>query len=353
MRVLAAVVALAIVPAASAAAPPKRANLPQLARSLVKAGAPGAIVYVRTPTAARSGTAGYADVAAHATMRARDRWRIASVSKAFVSTVVLQLEAEGRLDVDDPLERYLPGLVPNGNAISLRELLNHTSGLFNYTDDGAFIQSVLGNPGRMWTPRELVSVAFAHAPNFAPGSNWSYSNTGYVLLGLVVEAVTGKPLAQSLQERLFTPLSLTSTSFPVGIALDDTFVHGYVSLDGPLVDVTPALDPSWAWAAGGIVSSARDVTTFYRALLSGRLLPAAQLGELEVPSAIAGTYGLGIFTTSTTCGRAFGHDGDFPGYRTEVLANRKREAVVMVNVDETYVRWERLEAAVKIALCRG
>jgi D-alanyl-D-alanine carboxypeptidase len=289
-------------------------------------------------------------------MRAADRWRIASVSKAFVATVVLQLEAEGKLDIDDPVERWLPGLVPNGNAISLRELLNHTSGLFNYTDDEPFFQAVFSNPGRMWTPRELVSVAVAHPPNFAPGANWSYSNTGYVLLGLVVEAVTGKPFGQSLQERIFTPLGLTSASFPAGIQLDPTFVHGYISFgQGPLVDVTPALDPSWAWAAGGIVSTARDVTIFYRALLTGRLLPAAQLDEMEVPSIVAGTYGLGIAATFTKCGPAFGHDGDFPGYRTEVFgtANGKREAVLMVNVDETFVRWARLEAIAKTALCRG
>jgi D-alanyl-D-alanine carboxypeptidase len=341
---------------ATGAAPPKRANLAQLARSLVKAGAPGAIVYVRTPTATRSAAAGFADVTTHATMHASDRYRIASVSKAFVAVVVLQLEAEGRLDIDDPVERWLPGLVPNGGAITLRELLNHTSGLFNYTDDPAFFQSVVANSARIWTPLELVTFAFGHAPIFPPGTNWSYSNTNYVLLGLVVEAVTGKPLGQSLQERVFAPLSLTSTSFPAGIELDATFAHGYITLGaGPLIDITPALNPSWAWAAGGIVSNAADVTTFYRALLTGRLLPAAQLAEMKVPTPVAGTYGLGISASFTNCGRAFGHDGDFPGWRNEAVAtaNGKREAVVMVNVDETYVRWERLQAVAKTALCRG
>ena len=358
MRTFAAVVvALSVcVTAATAAAPPKRANLAQLARTLVKSGAPGAIVYVRTPTAARAGLAGYADRAAHVTMRAADRYRIASVSKAFVSVVILQLEAEGKLDIDDPVEKWLPALVPNGGSITLRELLNHTSGLFDYTADVAFGNTILANPGRLWTPRELLAYGFAHTPLFAPGTNYSYSNTNYILLGLVTEAVTAKSLGQSLQERIFTPLGLTATSLPLDIALDATFVHGYVKLGtAPLLDVTPLLSPSYAWAAGGIVSNARDVTTFYRGLLTGKLLPRTQLDEMEKPSSVAGTYGLGIDNSFVTCGRTFGHNGDIPGWRNEVLAtaNGKRQAVVMVNVDETYVSWGRIDAFARTALCRG
>jgi D-alanyl-D-alanine carboxypeptidase len=168
--------------------------------------------------------------------------------------------------------------------------------------------------------------------------------------------VTGKPLGQVLQERIFTPLSLTATSFPAGIELGPDFVHGYVQLvPGSLIDITQALDPSWAWAAGAIVSNARDVTTFYRALLTGRLLPAMQLNEMKIPSPVAGTYGLGISSEFLACGRAFGHDGDFFGWRNEAIAtaNGKREAVVMVNVDTTFVPWARLQAVTKTALCRG
>lgn len=348
---------LAVWVSAAPAATPRRVSLPQLARSLVKAGAPGAIVYVRTPTATRSGAAGFADRAALVTMRAVDRYRIASVTKAYIAVVVLQLEAEGRLDIDDPVERWLPGLVPNGGAITLRELLNHTSGIYNYTDDNDFLQRLIADPGRAWPPRELIVVALAHPPLFAPGANWSYSSTNYILLGLVVEAVTGKTLGQVLQERIFTPLSLTATSFPLGIELGPDFVHGYVRLapGTPLLDIAPLVSPSWAWAAGGIVSNARDVTTFYRALLTGRLLPPMQLNEMKIPSTVAGTYGLGIFSEFTACGRAFGHDGDFFGWRNEAIAtaNGNREAVVMVNVDTTFVPWQRLQSVTRTALCRG
>jgi len=350
------IAALVFCPAVSAAAP-KRVNLPQLARTLVRSGTPGALVYVRTPTATRAGVAGWADRDAHVSMRAADRYRIASVTKAFVSVVILQLEAEGKLDIDDPVEKWLPGLVPNGSAISLRRLMNHTSGLFDYTEDHPFADAVFATPSRQWAPRELLAVAFAHPPNFAPGTNWSYSNTNYVVLGLVAEAATGKPLGQSLQERIFTPLGLTSTSFPLTIELGPDFVHGYVRLatGAALTDVAPLLSPSWGWAAGAIVSNAPDVTLFYRALLTGKLVPLAQLKEMEQTDPLGATYGLGISTAVTACGRAYGHDGDFAGWRNAVYATAsgKREAVVMVNVDDSGVAWRQIYAVAQKALCRG
>ena len=178
----------------------------------------------------------------------------------------------------------------------------------------------------------------------------------------MIEAATGKPIEQELQQRIFGPLALGATSFPTGLSVDGPFVHGYLggtpefpTPGSSFLDVTPLLSPTWAWAAGGIVSTAANVTTFYAALLKGRVLPAAQLAEMKAPSPVVGTYGLGLTLTSTRCGRAVGHDGDFPGYRSIVLAtpNGRREAVVMINVDESRVPWSRLEAAAGIALCSG
>jgi D-alanyl-D-alanine carboxypeptidase len=348
--------AVAAVPAQAAKPKPKRENLSLLARTLVKSGAPGAVVYVRTPTATRTGVAGFADIGAHVTMRAADHYRIASVSKAFVSVVVLQLEAEGKLDIDDPVEQFLPGLVPNGAAISLRQLMNHTSGLFDYTADETFGASILTNPSRVWAPRELLPFGLMHAPRFAPGTNWEYSNTNYIVLGLVAEAVARKPLAESCQERIFGPRGLTSTSFPLDIALDAAFVHGYVNLGGgSLVDVAPLLSPTYAWAAGGIVSNARDVSAFYRGLFTGKVLRPVQLAEMKAGTQYSGTYGLGIEFEVTKCGRAYGHNGSIPGWRNEALttADGKRQAVVMVNIDESRVAWTRISAFVERALCRG
>jgi D-alanyl-D-alanine carboxypeptidase len=351
-----AVFVLALCAAApSQAAAPKRVNLGQLARTLVKAGAPGAIVYVRTPTATRAGTAGYADRTAHVSMRAADRFRIASVTKAFVCVVILQLEAEGKLDIDDPVEKYLPMLVPNGGAITVRELMNHTSGLFDYLGDARFVSDPFTNLTRAWTPSQLLAVAFAHPPNFAPGTNWSYSNTNYIVLGLLAEALTHKPLGDVLQERIFTPLRLTSTTFPVTIQLAPDFVHGYVKLaDGaPFVDISAALDPSVGWAAGGIVSNARDVTAFYRALFTGKLLAAAQLHELEATTPASGTYGLGVFNTFIACGRTYSHEGDLFGWQNIAYstANGKRQADVFVNGNT--VDFALVAAVAQKALCRG
>jgi D-alanyl-D-alanine carboxypeptidase len=358
VRVLAAVaLALTLLIAPAHAAAPKGANLTTLARTLVKSGAPGAVVYLRTPTTTRSGAAGVADRNAKVPMRAGYRFRIASVTKTFVSVVVLQLEGEGKLDVDDPVAKWLPGVVPNGGAITLRELLNHTSGLFEYTADQAFFQAEFANPTRVWSPLELLAYAFAHPPLFAPGGNYSYSNTNYILLGLVVEAVTHRPLAQVLQERIFTPLGLASTSFQLDIALAPDFVHGYASVPGlpGLTDIAPLLNGSWAWAAGAIVSNARDITLFYRAIFAGKLLPAAQLSEMKTPSQNAGTYGLGIDNTFTTCGRAFLHNGDFIGWRNEAIstANGKRQVVVMINVDESGLPFRQASTVATRALCRG
>jgi D-alanyl-D-alanine carboxypeptidase len=355
VRVFAVVaLALTLVVAPAHGAAPKRASLRSIARELVKSGAPGAIVYVRTPTATRAGVAGYADRDQHISMRAADRYRIASVTKAFVSVVILQLEAEGKLDIDDAVAKYLPGVVPNGAAITLRELMNHTSGLFNYTDDSAFVNDPITNFARAWTPPQLLALAFAHPPNFAPGTNWSYSNTNYIVLGLVAEAVTGKPLGEDLQERIFTPLNLTSTSFPATIELAPDLVHGYVKLPGsPLIDISAGLNPTWGWAAGAIVSTARDVTMFYRTLFTGKLLAATQLAEMKSTTQSSGTYGLGIDSTFPACGRAFFHVGDFLGWENIAYstASGKRQAVVMVNVN--YPDFSRVVALAQTALCRG
>jgi D-alanyl-D-alanine carboxypeptidase len=337
-------------------------RLGRIVHGLVAAGAPGALAVVRTPTGIHLAAAGFAQLRPRVRMRADDRYRIASVTKTFVATVLLQLEVEGRLDIDDSVERWLPGLVPNGSSITLGELLNHTSGLFSITDDDAFTNALIADPGRQWFPRELLSVAFSHPALFPPGTSWSYSNTNYVVLGLVIEAATGNTLEQELRERIFGPLALGATSFPAGTAIEGRFAHGYIGPHpglpiprGTLLDTSSILNPSYAWAAGNMVSNAPDVATFFAALLKGTLLPAAQLAEMKTGSAANEDYGLGLKTTYTACGKAIGHEGDFPGYRNAVWATPKgrRIAVAMVNVDTTHVSWSTLETAAQTALCAG
>ena len=339
---------------------PPRTTLQRIVRRLVAGGAPGALAFVRDAGGGAGVAAGYADLRTRTPMAATDGFRIASVTKTFVATVVLQLEAEHRLDIDDRVERWLPGIVPNGGAITIRELLNHTSGLFDYSEDDAHTQAVITDPGRRWSPHELLSVAFAHPPLFRPGTSWFYSNTNYVVLGLLVEAVTGRPLGQELQARIVDPLQLRATSFDVDAAIHDPFAHGYIGphpglpiAAGTLLDITALLSPSFVWGAGNMASNAADVTRFFVALLRGQLLPPAQLVEMKTGSAVNSDYGLGLRKAYTSCGTAYNHEGDFPGYRNVVWVTRdgRRAADVMVDIDATHVSWNRLEASAQAALC--
>jgi D-alanyl-D-alanine carboxypeptidase len=340
---------------------PKPRVLQRTVTQLVRDGAPGALAVVRTPTGVRRATAGLASIDPRVPMQPADRYRIASVTKTFVATVVLQLAAEGKLTLGDSVEHWLPGLVPGGQSITLRELLNHTSGLYDFVDDPAFTASRIADPGREWSPLELVAVATSHPPKFAPGTGWWYSNTNYVLLGLVIEAVTGRPLGDVLRTRIFGPLGLAATSFPTGTAMDQPFAHAYLVSRPPLpfpagtlIDISTTVSPSAIWAAGQIVSTADDVTRFFAALMRGRLLTRRELSQMKTTVPPYG-YGLGLRTTYTRCGKAYGHEGDFVAYRTIVLAtsNGRRAAAVLINIDDSRVSQDELEAAAESALCSG
>jgi D-alanyl-D-alanine carboxypeptidase len=320
-------------------------------RAVLRAGAPGVIVFARHGSRTLRLSAGVGNRARRTPMRVDDRVRIGSVTKTFVAAVVLQLAGEGRLSLDDTVERWLPGLVPNGGAITLRQLLHHTSGVFDYLDDGD--QRVLkpylgGDLAYTWSARDLVRVAAKHPPHFAPGAGWSYSNTGFVLLGLVVEAVTGDTLQAELSRRLFAPLGLRHSSLATTGRIAGAHAHGYFRMGkAPLRDITP-LSPTIAWGAGAIVSTVGDVAQFYRALLQGRVVRPELLQAMEttVPMGPPGEgYGLGLWHSRTLglaprfrlrcAASAWGHDGDFPGYVTWAFNSRdgSRQVVVAVNDD--------------------
>jgi D-alanyl-D-alanine carboxypeptidase len=360
---VACVLAVSTCASPSAAAAPSRAlaaaSLQRLVDGLVRDGAPGAIAVVRTTAGVRRVQGGVARSRPRLPMAAMDRFRVASVTKSFVATIVLELVAEGKLRLDDTVERRLPGLLPDGRTITIRELLDHTSGLREYEQDAPFVRAVIAHPGRTWPPRKLVAIATAHGLLFPPGSNFYYANTNYIVLGLIAEAVTGTPLGRLLERRLFGPLGLEETSFPTGTGMDGPYAHGYIGFATlprlhSLLDASVVESNSVAWSAGGIVSTADDVTRFYEALLGGRLLPLRLLTAMETPSARA-SYGLGLLVVQTRCGRAYGHEGVATGYRTVVYANRRgtRVALVMVNIDNTYVAQHELEAAAETALCSG
>jgi D-alanyl-D-alanine carboxypeptidase len=310
---------------------------------VVADGVPGAILLERHGNQVRHAAAGVGDLRTGDPIRATDRFRIGSNTKSFVSTVILQFEAEHRLRLTDTVEHWLPGVVPNGSAITIRELLNHTSGIPEYAD----VAFVLQNRYRNLQPIDLVRHAIAQPPLFPPGTGWSYSNTNYILAGMIIAKVDHLPEQYApvweIYRRIILPLGLTHTRFPItdpGIA--GPHPHGYI-IDPPdewhlpgTTDTT-TFNPSWAWTAGAIISTADDLALFHRALFTGRLLPPAQQHELldTVPEGEGDDtgYGLGVLHAHTPCGDAWGHEGDFPGYQSVSLTSPdgSRQVVLFAN----------------------
>ncbi|MFB7469767.1 serine hydrolase domain-containing protein [Kitasatospora sp. NPDC056184] len=288
------------------------------------------------------GASGVADRTTGAPASVDGRFRIGSVTKTFVSTVTLQLVAEGRLGLDDPVERLLPGAVPNGANITLRQLLSHTSGVFNYTEDQAFDIEAPGaverwlESGRWtrWTPQQLVALANAHPAYFPPGQGFHYSNTNYVLVGQIIERATGRSWQQEVERRVIRPLGLTGTSMPDhGTTVPGPHAHGYYELPTGPVDVTE-LDPSMAGASGAGISTTADLNTFINALVGGRLLPRPQLAEMMTATPQSESrYGLGLERATTDCGVLWGHTGGIPGYNTVLYTSPdlRRQLAVSMN----------------------
>ena len=357
--------------AASAMATPRMATnteavgLQKDVDALVAAGAPGALLLVRDGNRTVRLTAGLGNVARKTPMRPGDHFKIASLTKSYTATVVLQLVGEGKLSLDDNVEQRLPGLVPNGRKITIRQLLNHTSGLFDYFELPKFLKPYLsGNFGYYWAPRQLVRMGVSHKPLFAPGRGYSYSNTNYVLAQLIVERVTGKSLGTELKRRIFQPLHLRDTIYPTKPGLPSPYAHGYKLLGKPPATDVTGLSPSMSPGSGAIISTARDVADFYRALLSGRLLKPRQMQAMKTNvsertgKVVAGPgYGLGIGMSPLTCG-GWTHGGELPGYQAQAISSGdgRRQVVLMVNQDPSSVpkRVNTLfDKLLEKAYCRG
>lgn len=341
-------------PAASGGNP----RLQTLLDELVATGASGALALIDDGDRSWRLASGAARLDPYQQLRPGARFRAGSITKTLVATVALQLVGQGRLGLDDPVERWLPRLVPNGEAITLRMLLNHTSGLFNYTEDQAWTEQLIADPTRRWAPRELVAVATAHPPTFAPGVGWSYSNTGYIVAGLMLEQATGRSLERLVRHRIIRRLGLSGTSFPTRPRIAGYHAHGYVppSLSGEgYVDVT-RFGPSAAWAAGAVVSTAGDLRRFYAALLGGRLLRPALLHQMQimVPVNPVFGYGLGLASLRTACGTIWGHDGGIPGYVSFAFHDRggDRHAIVMMPTAPDDALGALLQLTIDTAVCQ-
>ena len=328
-------------------------TLQQSVDAIEKTGTVAVVAQSTGPNGRRYATTGVSDTATGRAARVTDKFRIASSTKAFVSTVMLQLVGEGRVSLDDTVEHWLPGTVSgngnDGNAITVRQLLNHTSGLFNYTADFPEISSVAdfqADRYTTWTPQQLVGIAMRHQPDFAPGTQWEYSNTNYILAGMIIQKATGHTWQQEVTRRIIRPLGLRDTSAPdTSARIPGQHLHGYSNFggSGPTIDVT-SVNPTAAGSAGAMISTTNDLSRFFSALLGGKLLHPAQLAEMKTtvratsldPVWPGARYGLGLMQIPLTCGGFYySHAGDLMGYTTRdgVSADGRRTVVLEATGD--------------------
>ncbi len=307
---------------------------------------PGAMVVLRTPQGDFAASYGTTELGAQTPPAGDTHFRIASNTKTFTSALIVLLAQDGKLTFSDPVSKYVPG-VPDGDHITIAQLLTMRSGLFNYTAASEFAETLDADPAKAWTPQEGLAIAFAHPREFAPGAEYEYNNTNYALLGLIAEKVGGRPLAEQFQDRLFGPIGLAQTSSP---ATDDTSIpapysHGYMYGDSGYAlrdlsyppDMVAAIragtlkpvdytnqNPSYARAAGGAISTADDLATWINALVSGKVFDAGYqkqwLNSLQAedPGASDGQkYGYGIsYQRFGPDAAMYYHGGELPGFNS-------------------------------------
>ncbi|MER7175858.1 serine hydrolase domain-containing protein [Streptomyces mesophilus] len=345
-----------------------------LDRAVSEGGAPGILAEVKNGSSRWFGSSGVADTSTNRKPVSYDRYRIGSTTKTFTATVLLQLVGEGRLSLDDSVEKWLPGVVQgnghDGSRITVRQLLNHTSGIFNYTNDAGVLAKLVGqgfldHRFDSVLPQDLVRTAMGHAPDFAPGTSWAYSNTNFILAGMIVEKVSGRSLSAEVNRRIIGPLGLGNTYLP-GRSTSIVGPHGraYSKLmtgdpAAPVHDVTE-MSATWAGSAGDMISTAGDINRFYGALLSGRLLRPAQQKEMftavETVNWIPNTgYGLGMIRQKLSCGvQVWGHGGTIHGSLSWSMGLRDGSKVASTNINGDWVDQGGISTAVMEAtFCPG
>lgn len=354
-------------------------SVQQDADALRDSGVTGVSVRVDTPHGAVTARSGVGDVTTRRPVPEGEFLRLGSATKTYVAVVVLQLADEGRLSLDSTVEQLLPGVVTgagnDGRTVTVRDLLRHTSGLPEYLPEVLPDPSPEGyyaNRWRTYRPEQLVASAMRHPPVFPAGGGWAYSNTNYVLAGMIVERVTGRPWEQQVHERILRPLGLRDTDTPgTSPHLPHPHAADYQQFtpDGPLVDTSVPYRPFDSGADGSMTGTARDTNRFLRALVGGRLLPPARYAEMLATVPVpqddghpAGTRdGLGVFVTPLSCGGGYlGHGGNGFGYsvRLAVTTDGRRAVTVAAHSRPGDLRTaarqeEALNTLVDHALCRA
>ena len=315
-----------------------------------KDGPPGIAVVVQRGPSPVLHQAGTAIVGRHSPFQLTDHTRVASVAKAYSGATSLAEVSAGKLALDSTvgatLGSELTGLPATWDAITLTQLLQHTSGLVDFSTSKEFRDALTANLLVPQPPAQLVSYVFGDPLLFTPGSKYHYSNTDNIVVGLMVQAATGQSYESELAAKVTTPLGLTGTTLPTGIEIDEPYVHGYdITNHANPEDVSMLFAAGWTWASGGVVATPGDANAFVRAYVGGQLFDAAtrkaqlsfRAGSSEPPGPGTNAAGLAVFRYQTKCGTFYGHTGNTPGYTQFVGASKDgtRSAAVSVNAQIT------------------
>jgi D-alanyl-D-alanine carboxypeptidase len=273
-----------------------------------------------------------------------------SVGKTYVAAVAMQLVHEGLLDLDAPISEYLGNepwfpRLPNHSDVTVRHLMTHTSGIIRYEFDDRFISDLLAAPEKVWQPEELLAYLFDTEPPFVPGEGWDYSDTNYIILGMIIELVTGNTYYDEMRRRLLEPLQLNNT-VPTNTRRVPGLVQGYAGVDNlfrvpdaVIVNGVFAINPQFEWTGGGIASTTEDLARWAKALYEGKAFDNSMLPIMleGVPARLGPEteYGLGVIIRPTPLGVSWGHSGFFPGYLTEMAYFPDHKIAVAVQVNSS------------------
>ncbi len=285
---------------------------------------------------------GVANMETGAKPRIDSPMRIASMAKSFNGAIALSLVSKGKLDLDDTVGEWLPGVWPKADAVTIREMLAHTAGLPDYIHQQAFIDELIADPAQYMTPLQLIDFVNDLEPGLDPGEDYHYSDSDNIMVGLIAEAASGKSYNQLLEREIYKRVGINDTSLPDTLAMPRGYMHGYDrNDDGVFVDQSKYINPALAWASGGIVSTPEDVNAFFRAYVGGDLF-SAKVGKSQnrfvhgtssPPGPGRNDATLALFRYKTRCGTVYGHTGSYPGYRLFAAssANGRRSVVFSVN----------------------
>jgi D-alanyl-D-alanine carboxypeptidase len=328
-----------------------------------KGGPPGAIATLYRNGHLTVVSAGRANINRPGAPRATDHMRIASVAKAFSGAVVLHLMQGGLIGLNDTIGKRLPRLPAAWRAVTVRQMLNHTSGLPDYTHSEGFDKQIDDNPQGFVSPSTVIGWVASAKLSFAPGSRYEYSNTDNIVLGLIAQQVTGESYGTLLRKIVFGPTKLRQTTLPTTAAMPAPFIHGYgVKPPAKPTDLSTFLNPSGAWASGGIVSTPSDLNKFMRNYLARTYFGSAQqraqmrfvAGSSSPPGPGVNSAGLAIFRYRTRCGTVYGHTGNFPGYTQFAAATRNGKRAVTTSLSipaPTGALLRRLRSVQTTAVC--